>query len=324
LGGAVTTLLLERGEAVRALVLPGEDAERLRRRGVEIARGDLRDMTSLRNVVSGVDRVLHCAARTGTWGPQREYDAVNVAGLERLFQAAYRAGVPRIVHVSSVAVHGNDLHGAGDESSPLRPEPNPYSRTKLAGERVVARLVRAGAPITTVRPGWIYGAGDRNSFGRLVEKIASGSMLQIGAGTNHLPLVYVTDVARGVLLAADAPKAIGRAYLLVNDEPVTQRQYLATIARELGVAPPSRRVPYRLALALAAAAEAAQCAVRPQAPPPLTRFGVTLLGGDSRFSIARARTELGFVPQIGIDEGVHLGVAWHREATEAHRDQEAA
>jgi nucleoside-diphosphate-sugar epimerase len=64
--------------------------------------------------------------------------------------------------------------------------------------------------------------------------------------------------------------------------------------------------------------------VRPQAPPPLTRFGVTLLGGDSRFSIARARTELGFVPQIGIDEGVHLGVAWHREATEAHRDQEAA
>jgi nucleoside-diphosphate-sugar epimerase len=324
LGRAVTALLLERGETVRALVLPGEDAEGLRRRGVEIARGDLRDHTSLHSAFTGVERVLHCAARTGTWGPQREFDAVNVVGLERLLETAYRAGAQRIVHVSSVAVHGNDLHGAGDESSPMRPEPNPYSRTKLAGERIVARLVAARAPITIVRPGWIYGAGDRNSFARLVEKIRLGGMLQIGSGANHLPHAYVTDVARGVLLAADAPHAVGRAYLLVNDEPVTQRRYLATIARELGVAPPRRKIPYRLALALAAIAEAAESAVRPNAPPPLTRFGVTLLGGDSLFSIARARSELGFVPQIGVDEGVRLGVAWCRAGIEARDVEEAA
>ena len=64
------------------------------------------------------------------------------------------------------------------------------------------------------------------------------------------------DAARGVLLAA-AEGAVGRAYLLVNDEPVTQRDYLGAIARELGVPAPTRRIPYRPALMVGAALEAA-------------------------------------------------------------------
>jgi 2-alkyl-3-oxoalkanoate reductase len=320
LGGAVTTLLLERGRHVRALVQPHENDELLVRDGVEVQRGDLRDVASLRKAVTGVDCLLHCAARTGPWGPQREYDAINVIGLRTILESALTAGVRRIVHVSSVAVHGNDLGGAGDETSPLRIEPNPYSRTKVIGEQFAARLIRtAQAPITIVRPGVIYGARDRNGFGRLVEKIRQGRMLQIGAGGNVLPLIYVTDAARGILLAAEAEHAVGRTYLLVNDEPVTQRRYLTTIARALGVAPPRRRIPYRLAIALGALAETAQGALRPAAPPPLTRFGVTVFGGNSCFSIARARTELGFDPQIDLDEGVRLGVAWYREWSAAKR-----
>lgn len=317
LGGAVTTLLLERGDHVRALVRPDEEAAAgsLARSGVEIRHGDLRDSAALKNAVQGVDRLLHCAARTGPWGPQREYDEINVIGLQHLFEHALAAGVRRIVHVSSVTVHGNDLGGAGDETSPLRVEPNPYSRTKVLGEQIATHFIRtAGAPITIVRPGVLYGARDHNGFGRLVEKIHHGRMLQIGGGANRLPLIYVTDAARGVILAAEAEQAAGRTYLLVNDEPVTQRRYLATIARELGVVPPRRRIPYRLAIALGAFAETAEVALRRGTPPPLTRFGVTVFGGHSCFSIARARNELGFEPQVGLDEGVRLGVAWYRDA----------
>ena len=317
LGGALATLLLERGQPVRALLQPGEDADRFTRAGLEICRGDLRDPASLRRAVDGIDVVLHCAARTGPWGPQADYDAVNVVGLGHLLLSAQQAAVRRIVHVSSVTVHGNDLRGHGDETSPLRAEPNPYNRSKIAGERMVERLVRTtGAPITVVRPGWIYGAGDRSSFGRIVETVRRGQMVQIGRGANHLPLIYVTDAARGVLLAADAPAGVGRTYVLVNDEPVTQERYLATIARELGVAAPRRRIPYRLAIAMAALAERAQGMLHPESPPPLTRFGVTMLGGDTRFSIERARTDLGFRPEIGVDEGVRRGIAWHEDVRE--------
>jgi 2-alkyl-3-oxoalkanoate reductase len=320
LGGALTTLLLERGLHVRALVPPGENAAALSARGVEIVRGDVRDRASLERAVTGVDRLLHCAARTGPWGPWRDYERINVTGVRYLLEAALAAGVRRIVHVSSITVHGNDLGGTGDESSPLRIEPNPYSRTKVAGEHVATHFIRtAQAPITIVRPGLIYGAGDTNSFGRFAGKIEHGGMILIGDGANRLPLIYVTDAARGVLLAAEAPWAVGRTYLLVNDEPVTQRRYLATIARELGVAPPRRRIPYRLAIGLAAFAETAAHALRPSTPPPLTRFGVTALGGNTSFSIARARTDLGFNPEINLDEGVRLGVVWYRNRSAAQR-----
>ena len=120
------------------------------------------------------------------------------------------------------------------------------------------------------------------------------------------------DVAQGILLAADAPRAVGRAYLLVNDEPVTQADYLNAIARELGAPPPSRRIPYSLALALGSTAQTAAALVRRRTPPPVMRYGVQLLGGENRFSIKRARDELGFVPQVNLSEGVRRSAEWYR------------
>src|SRR5205807_7795419 len=111
---------------------------------------------------------------------------------------------------------------------------------------------------------------------------------------------------------SEVEQAIGRAYLLVNDEPVTQLDYFTTIARELGVAPPHLHIPYRLALALGASAEMAGHLARMQQPPPLMRFGLQQIGGENRFIINRARNELGFSPQVSLADGVRHGIAWYR------------
>jgi nucleoside-diphosphate-sugar epimerase len=311
LGSHVVDLLAARGERVRALVRPGDDAQRLIELGVEVRRGDLGDAASLAAAVSGVERVLHCAAKTGPWGPEAEYLRANVWGLRALIEASLAAGVRRFVHVSSITVHGNDVRGAADETAPLRIEPNPYSRTKVAGERLLARLIRErAAPVTIVRPGWIYGPRDAASFARFAGMIRDGKMLTIGSGANHVPLIHVRDAAEGVILASEAPSAAGRVYLLVNDERVTQRDYLTAIARELGVSAPSRRIPYRVALALGAASEAVGHLAGRQ--PPLMRYGLQLLGGENRFIITRARKELGFEPRAPLAEGVRESVAWYR------------
>ena len=198
----------------------------------------------MRTALHGVDRVLHCAARTGPWGPEAEYLAANVRALETLVTSAMAAGVSRVVQVSSITVHGNDVGGQADETGTLRAEANPYSRSKIAGERLLRRMIcDAGAPVTIVRPGWIYGPRDQASFGRFAQLAERGRMAMFGSGANHVPLVYVRDVAEGVLLASRVDGAEGRTYLLVNDEPVTQRQYLAAIAEQLGVPPPRRRIP---------------------------------------------------------------------------------
>jgi nucleoside-diphosphate-sugar epimerase len=315
LGGYTVEQLLARGEEVKALVLPGDDAAWLERAGARVHRGDVRDRASLQPALEGVRRVYHCAARTGPWGREADYQAANVAGTINVVEAAIEAGAERIVHVSSITVHGNDVEGVADEASPIKVEPNPYSRTKVAAERAVEELIRRrGAPVAIVRPGWIYGARDRASFGRLVESVRRGRMPIIGSGRNRLPLIHAADAAQGLILAGGAACAAGRAYLLVSGEPVTQRAYLCQIAHELGVPEPRLRLPYRLAVAMGALAEAAGHALRLEQAPPLTRYGVQLLGGDNAFSPERARRELCLAPAVSMVEGVATGVAWYLES----------
>ncbi len=313
LGSHVTDLLLARGERPRALVRPGEDVAWLAAAGVDIHWADVGDRAALGAALRGVDRVLHCAARTGPWGPAAEYKRTNVRGLQTLVRTALDAGVARLVHVSSITVHGNDVRGEADESAPLREEPNPYSRSKVEGERLLEHMIQdEGAPVTIVRPGWIYGPGDTASFARIARMIETGRMIMVGSGENHLPLIYARDAAQGVLLAGEAGQAEGRCYLLVNDEPVTQREFITAVATELGVPAPRWRIPYRLAVGLGAIAESLGRMSRRREPPPVMRYGLQLLGGENRFSISRARRELGFSPQVDLAEGVRRSVEWHR------------
>lgn len=285
---------------------------------MDVCRADIGDRPALGLALDGVDCVIHCAARTGPWGPAAEYERTNVRGLEMLVRAAMAAGVRRFVHVSSITVHGNNVRGEASEDTPLRSEANPYSRSKVTGERLLRRMIREeGAPVTIVRPGWIYGPRDSASFARIARMIEQGRMVMVGSGENHLPLIYVGDAAQGALLAGEAERAEGRSYLLVNDEPVTQRDFITAIAAELGAPAPTRRIPYGLAMTLGAVSENLGHLARRRQPPPVMRYGLQLLGGENRFTIGRARHELGFTPLVGVAEGVRNSVGWYREAGQA-------
>jgi nucleoside-diphosphate-sugar epimerase len=320
LGSHLVDVLVERGERPRAVVPPEDRAHRFADADVDTRSGDVRDRAVLEAAMSDVDCVLHCAARTGPWGPEVEYQSTNVKGLETLVDVAVAAGVRRVVHVSSITVHGNDVRGGADETAPFRADSNPYSRSKVAGERLLQRMIAAGAPVTIVRPGCIYGPRDAASFGRFATMMRDGRMVVIGSGENHVPLVYVRDVAEGMLQAAAVQGAVGRSYLLVNDESVTQQEYLDAIAAELGAASPTRHVPYPVALMLGAGCEVGARLARREQPPPLMRYGIQVLGGENRFSIARARQELGFSPQVDLAEGVRRSVEWYR-STQGHPAQ---
>src|ERR1035437_2615769 len=117
IGSHVVDLLIERSESVRALVHPGEVTDRLVSQGVDICPGDMKDRASLAAAVTGLEKVIHCAARTGPWGPREEYEATNVHGLEDLIELSMAAGVQRFVHVSSVIVYGAEVGGAANETA---------------------------------------------------------------------------------------------------------------------------------------------------------------------------------------------------------------
>ncbi|HEV7236971.1 MAG TPA: NAD-dependent epimerase/dehydratase family protein, partial [Ktedonobacteraceae bacterium] len=176
LGGHLVDMLVEQNYAVRAMVRPSEDASRLYAlKNVEVVLGDLTDEASLKRAVRDVQRVFNVAAKTGPWGTEDTYWAINVQGLTDLIHTALDAGVQRIVHTSSITVYGHHLQGIVTEDDPFHAEDNPYSRTKIAGEKLIANLVKdKGAPVVIVRPGWIYGPRDNASFGRFVAMVEAG------------------------------------------------------------------------------------------------------------------------------------------------------
>jgi nucleoside-diphosphate-sugar epimerase len=319
LGGHLVDMLLERGDEVRAMVRPIEDASRLRKLdGVEVVLGDLIDRESLKRAVQGVVCVYNVAAKTGPWGLEKDYNAVNVWGVADLIAVSMDAGVQRIVHTSSITVYGHHLQGIITEDQPFHAEDNPYSRSKIAAEKLIADFVKEReAPVVIVRPAWIYGPRDTASFGRFVAMVESGKGFLIGSGKNIVPVVYVRDVAQGLIKAGDSgDEVIGQAYTLADDRRVTQSEYLNTIADFLEVPPVSRKIPSVALFTAGRSAELVWQATgrRKSSPPPVTTYGVTLLGGNQEFSIEKAQRDLGYEPEYDVIRGVFEGVSWYLHA----------
>jgi nucleoside-diphosphate-sugar epimerase len=313
LGRHLVSALLERGDSPRVLALPGEDAAWLEERGVAVHRADIRRPETLAEPISGVEAVMHLAGMMGVWRPVEDYHAVNVTGTENVCRAALTEGA-RVVHVSSWTVYGLALGRPADERCPIAPFPDPYPITKALGDMAVQRMIAEDhLPAVIIRPGTFFGPGDRLHFGRMADRLRAGKGVIVGSGDNALPFVYVTDVVQGLLLALDHDHALGQAYNITNDRPLTQRQLLDAIAHEVGASPPRLRIPYRALYAAACAAERLTTLTRSwQRPPVVTRLGVKLFGTDNRHGVHKARRELGYTPRVALEDGIRLSAAWYR------------
>jgi nucleoside-diphosphate-sugar epimerase len=312
LGRHLVAALQRRGDSVRVLALPDEDTRWLRERGVAVHRGDVRWPDSLAAPMSGAAAVLHLAGMMGVWRPLRDYRDVNVTGTRNVCRAALAEGVRRVVHISSWTVYGMDLGRPAREDFLLRPFREPYTITKAEGDLAVQRMITDDhLPAVIIRPGTFFGPGDRLHFGRMADRLRAGKGVIVGRGDNALPFVYVTDVVQGLLLALDRDHAVGQAYNISNDRPLTQRQLLDAIARDIGASPPTVHIPYRTLYAGGAAAERLASLTGSQRQPVLTRLGVMLFGTDNQHAIGKAQRELGYRPQVPLREGLRLTAAWY-------------
>jgi len=313
LGRHLVAALQERGDRVRVLALPTEDARWLTEREVVVYRGDIRQPETLTAAMHGVTAVMHLAGMMGVWRPVADYRAVNVTGTENVCRAALAAGVRRLVHVSSWTVYGMALGQPAREDFLLQPFAEPYAMTKAEGDIAVQRMiVDDHLPAVIVRPGTFFGPGDHLHFGRMADRLQAGRGIVVGRGDNALPFVYVTDVTQGLLLALDHPHAIGQAYNITNDCPLTQEQFLQAIARRIGASPPRLHIPYHALYAAAGLAEQLSKVTRARHQPVVTRLGAKLFGTDNRHAIDKARRELGYRPQIDLGEGIALAAQWYQ------------
>jgi nucleoside-diphosphate-sugar epimerase len=317
-GSHVAEALVRRGDTVRTLARTGSDTALLERLGATIIRGDLTDAEALKSAGEGCDVVVHCAAKVGDWGPVDEYRKVNVEGLRNLLDGVLGRPLSRFVHVSSLGVYAARHHYGTDETEPL---PNDhidgYTQSKVEAERLALQYLRKqNVPVTVLRPGFVYGPRDRTVLPRLVERLKEGSVIYIARGRFALNTTYVGNIADAVLLAVDAPAeaVVGAVFNITDGEFVSKRKFFETIADGLGLKRPRGfpPVPVWLARMMANWREGVFRRKNKPHPPRITQAQLKFAGLNLDFSIAKARTKLGYTPRVLFDEGMKRALQWYR------------
>jgi len=302
-GLALACHLLAGGYGVRALARRPMDAKDQGPSGIEFVRGDVRDRAVVEEALEGIDTVYHLAAvfrRAGV--PESEYRSVHVDATRNLVESSAAAGVRRFVHCSTVGVHGDvEREAPATEDAPFKPG-DIYQETKLEGEQVaVSTAQRVGLPLTVVRPGPIYGPGERR-FLKMIGGVAKGRFLLVGDGSPRFQMVYVDDLVRGLQLAGETPAAVGKTYILAGDEAPTLNELIHEIADVARVPAPRVRIPVWPVWMAGVICEAVCVPFRVE--PPIFRRRVKFFTSNRWFDISRARTELGFAPKIPLRQGL--------------------
>jgi nucleoside-diphosphate-sugar epimerase len=307
-GSRLCDALAAAGWKVKAFDLrPRSDASP----GVDFIPGDIRDAALLLKAVSSTDVVFHLAAALGASriSPD-EFMAVNAGGTRVIMEAARKNGVRRIVHFSSAGVLGHVKPGdVADERYPLDPR-DIYDKTKLAGERAALEFAALGLNVVVVRPGWIYGPGDRRTL-KLIRSIARGRFLFPGKGGTLQSPTFIDDLVAGTMLCADRGRA-GEIYNIAGKEALTVRQMAETIAATLGKRLPRFHLPMGPTRAAAAVLGKLFGLVSREAPLNPSRLAFFV--HPKALKIDKARAELSFEPRVDFAEGMARAVAWYRDA----------
>lgn len=309
IGAHLVQGIRELGAKVRVLVRPSADTANLRTDNVELVYGDLRDEASLAGALcKDIDQVFHLAA-TQDFGlsNSRLFD-INVEGTRRLLQQAIRNEVPRIVLVSSGGIHHNDSGELVCEESPLRAS-SPYLESKIKAEAIARHLFRADPMrLTIVRPGAVYGPGDRRLL-KLFRAVIRGYFVMIGPGTRRIHPVYIDDLVDG-LLRAGSESGRGETFLLSGPDMLPLRDWVGLIARTAGVATP--RLAIRLGPAYIAAIICESICRVFGVTPPLNRARLGFFINHRSYDLSKARSLLRYVPRISVEDGVRRTLEWYK------------
>jgi dihydroflavonol-4-reductase len=313
-GGHLAATLARRGHEVRALVRPPSlarfEASPLRAAGVTAAPADLTDAAAVRAACEGVEVVYHIAATYREAGqPDSAYRAINVQGTLHVLDGARSAGARRVVHCSTGGVHGHIAHPPATEDAPFNPG-DIYQATKLEAETLARDYGRAhGVEVVVARPIGIHGPGDTR-FLKMFRGLARGRFPMLGSGEVFYHLTYIDDLCEGFRLCGEVPGAAGRTYILAGEKYTTLKDLVALVAEELGVRPPRVHLPVWPFWTAGLLCELVCVPLRIE--PPLYRRRVDFYTKSRAFDITRARTELGYAPQVGLREGIRRTIAWYR------------
>jgi len=259
--------------------------------------GDLTAQTNWSLALAGMDVVVHAAARVHVMhdteaDPLTAFRAVNVAGTLNLARQAAAAGVKRFVFVSSVKVNGESTQTGRAFTETDAPNPqDAYGQSKHEAEQGLRQLAAdTGMEVVIIRPPLVYGPGVKANFAALMRAVQRGWPLPLGAVHNQRSLVALDNLVDFIVTCITHPQAANQTFLVSDGQDLSTTELVRGMARAAGV--PARLLPV---------------------PVWALQAGARLLGkgdavqrlcGNLQVDISKARSLLGWVPPISVDEGL--------------------
>ncbi len=312
MGPHMVARLRQENHDCRCLVRSTSKGDAIQALGAEMVEGDVTRPDSIHGMAEGVDRVLNLATlghMSNFTVTESMFEAINVNGALNVMREALRAGVPRVVHCSSVAAMGICEDVPATEESRCNPH-HPYGRSKLKAEQEIRALVQQeNLPAVIVRFSMVYGPGDWRDILKLTRLAKKGLFPKVGSRPKLTPLIHVRDAVEGALLACEKGR-VGESYLITNRDSIPFDELRQILQKAMHI----RRLPLYAPewAALTAASIIEKIFTLVGKSPPVARKNIESTLADRVFSVEKACRELGFEPRVDPEEGLRETVAWYR------------
>ena len=307
-------------------------APRVARLPITLVQCDILKPAELDTALAGVDYVIHCAVGN---------DKVIIDGTRNLLDAAAKAGVKRVVHISTVSVYGDAAGVVTEETKPPRGTLTDYGKAKLIAEEVCKE---AKVEVVTLRPTVIYGPFSARWTMLYAMRLKAGWKHLGSLGMGKCNLVHVHDVARYSIAAIDQDGVVGEAFNVNGPEIVTWNEYLERFNQHMGLPTRVSQTAGRTQIAVRASEavravgkyallhhsgklrwishksdalkhlmEQTELTLRLTTNPQ----ELSLYNLDASYVVDKATRAFGFPPQVSIDNGLSMTVAWLNHMGEA-------
>lgn len=302
---------------VEQLAIRGDEVSVFQRRpsGLDASEhlGDVADADAVAEAMAGVDAVVHAAGLVAVTGDWDDFVSTNVIGTKNVVDAARHEGVSRFVQISSpsVAHSGTALVGAPAGAADPTSTRGHYATSKAMAELTALAADSREMSVVVLRPHLIWGPGDTQLVGRIVERARQGRLAIIGTGAALIDTTYIDNASSAIVAALDhAPGLGGRSFVVTNGQPRPVRELINRILMSAGLEPPTMKVPYQLARAGGGVVERVWERRSTESEPPMTSFLAEQLATAHWFDQRDTRRSLQWEPDVTLHEGFERLGAW--------------
>lgn len=304
---------VEKGHSVVAVVRHSSNTRELEALAaggaLTIARAAITDGKGLQNAFAGVNAVIHAAGMVDPHATREQTYETNVQGTEAALLAAEAAGAEQFIHISSLSVitGRHDQFGV-NEQAPLVYCGEAYADSKVDAEKAVMKFFGRGRmSVTILRPGFIYGPGERAWMPRLIGNLRAGKAMLIDGGVKQTNVIYVENLVTAIELALMNMRAANQVFNLTDGQVVTKKELFDTICDELAIPRVKRQVPGWLARAACEVVSSFAPMLPPEKRAGLSRFSraaFRLAGLNQGFDVSKAEAELKYTTRIPFNQGM--------------------